>query len=251
MGHAHALCEGEPEVLTLPQVRQEDSQGAARIIVRTVAAALVLLTVIGGTDGTSNRDRDDTEQRVDYIYRSSASLDALAISWIGNVQQDVSFEPYLGGRVNVQDRVRASMWVSVVTRPSAVEGDDPTEHAENAERLGVYVSMRLASVGTPQDIPNVGYGPVTSTSRVQEIVCAPGLPWECSWVLRVVACESTNRSDAWATEWHRGEQFWFHGLWQHVSRSPDPGLLADPVFNTQRAAEKYRAGGASHWPSCP
>ena len=91
---------------------------------------------------------------------------------------------------------------------------------------------------------------VAARRSVQAVICAPGVPWECGWALAVVGCESSFQPLAWATEVIDGQRYYFHGLWQIVSTSPDPGPLADPVYNTQRAAEKYRNGGASHWPHC-
>ena len=82
------------------------------------------------------------------------------------------------------------------------------------------------------------------------IICAEGTPWPCAWAMATVGCESSYDPSALATEVVRGRRYWFHGWFQLVSESPDPGLLADPVYNTERAAEKYRSGGVSHWPNC-
>ena len=113
----------------------------------------------------------------------------------------------------------------------------------------VLLSVHAAGLGLVQD---------GVTSTVEAIVCAPGLPWPCAWALRTIyggapGCpngESGGDPAALGSEWHQGDQWYFHGIWQIASRSPDPGLLEDPVFNTQRAAEKYRSDGASHWPRC-
>ena len=134
---------------------------------------------------------------------------------------------------------------------SAVEGDDPTEHAENAERLGVYVSRRLASVGTPQDIPNVGYGPVTNTSRVEEIVCSGEWAWiqsagrvGCDWATSVIACESGGNPNAYNPAGHVG---W----WQIRNGSYDPYLNtieANIQFIEWQGPEAWRVD--SPWPGC-
>ncbi|KKK79171.1 hypothetical protein LCGC14_2836200, partial [marine sediment metagenome] len=83
------------------------------------------------------------------------------------------------------------------------------------------------------------------------IICAEGTPWPCEWAIAVVRCESSGRADAWATEIVRGVRYWFHGWFQIVSTSPDPGPLADPVYNTERAAWKYINEGMGAWPGCP
>ena len=91
------------------------------------------------------------------------------------------------------------------------------------------------------------------------IICAEGTPWPCEWARAVVGCESSFQTDAWATEvivvfvdgYWISKRFWFHGLWQHISESPEPGPLADPVYNTALAATKYRSEkGTGHWPAC-
>ncbi len=84
----------------------------------------------------------------------------------------------------------------------------------------------------------------------QAIICAEGTPWPCEWARAVVGCESSFQTDAWATEVIDGVRHYFHGWFQHISESPDPGPLADPVYNTALAAAKFRTGGAGHWPAC-
>ena len=73
-------------------------------------------------------------------------------------------------------------------------------------------------------------------------------------------CEASFKVEAWATEivevFIDGAWVWvrhyFHGWFQHISDSPEPGRLADPVYNTALAAEKYRSEkGVGHWPACP
>ncbi len=88
-------------------------------------------------------------------------------------------------------------------------------------------------------------------SDIEAIICAPGTPWPCEWALATVACESSFRVEAWATEIHNGRRYWFHGWFQIVSTSPNPGPLADPVYNTERAAWKYINEGTGAWPGCP
>ncbi len=98
-----------------------------------------------------------------------------------------------------------------------------------------------------------------SSSVVGAIICAEGTPWLCDWALATVQCESGGNPTAWATEivevfidgvwvWVR---YYFHGLWQIASTSPDPGPLADPVYNTERAVWKYINEGTGAWPGCP
>ena len=93
----------------------------------------------------------------------------------------------------------------------------------------------------------------------QAIICAEGAPWPCEWALALAFCESSFNVEAWATEmvevfidgawvW---VQYYFHGWFQIVSTSPDPGPLADPVYNTERAAWKYIYEGTGAWPRCP
>ena len=85
----------------------------------------------------------------------------------------------------------------------------------------------------------------------QAIICAEGTPWACEWAMGTVACESSFQTDAWATEVIDGVRHYFHGWFQHISESPDPGPLADPVYNTAVAATKYRSEkGTGHWPAC-
>ena len=88
------------------------------------------------------------------------------------------------------------------------------------------------------------------TGTVQAIICAEGTPWTCEWAMATVWCESSGVDTALATELYKGRRYYFHGLWQIVSESPDPGPLADPVYNTALAAEKFLSGGAGHWPAC-
>ena len=87
--------------------------------------------------------------------------------------------------------------------------------------------------------------------EVQAIICAPGRPWPCDWALALAFCESSFNVEAWATEIYRGTRYWFHGWFQLVSTSPDPGPLADPVYNTERAVWKYINEGIGAWPVCP
>ena len=95
--------------------------------------------------------------------------------------------------------------------------------------------------------------------EAQAIICAKGTPWSCEWALALAFCESRFNVEAWATEmvevfidgawvW---VQYYFHGWFQIVSTSPDPGPLADPVYNTERAAWKYIYEGTGAWPRCP
>jgi len=86
---------------------------------------------------------------------------------------------------------------------------------------------------------------------VQAIICAEGTPWPCAWAMATVGCESSYDPFALATEIVRGKRYWFHGWFQIVSESPDPGPLADPVYNTERAAWKYVNEGTGAWPGCP
>ena len=92
---------------------------------------------------------------------------------------------------------------------------------------------------------------VHGDAAVEAIICAPSRPWPCEWALALAFCESSFNVEAWATEIVRGVRYYFHGWFQLISTSPDPGPLADPVYNTERAAEKYRSGGTGHWPACP
>ena len=92
-------------------------------------------------------------------------------------------------------------------------------------------------------------GEVRGQLAWRDLVCTDR-PWPCEWALSVVACESSNDPLEWATEWYQGQQWYFHGLWQIASLDPDPGPLADPVYNTERAEEKYLSGGATHWLIC-
>lgn len=133
----------------------------------------------------------------------------------------------LGG-LDALDHIAASWWVAV--RGEAVQ-------TEGADFVGA-IAARPARI-------------YIGSSDWQALVCRPVYPWPCEWALAVIYCESNGVESAWAMEWHRGEQWYFHGLWQIASRSPDPGLLAGPVYNTERAAEKYRASGTTPWPGCP
>ena len=86
---------------------------------------------------------------------------------------------------------------------------------------------------------------------VEAIICAEGTPWPCEWALALAFCESSFNVEAWATEMVDGVQHYFHGWFQLISTSPDPGPLADPVYNTERAAWKYIYEGTGAWPRCP
>ena len=146
---------------------------------------------------------------------------------------DYIYRSHTGAQVDAES-IAASWWTAA--RGETVQGEGVTQTRGSTSR-SVYLGGALPS-------PSV-------TSTVEAVACAPGLPWPCAWALAVVDCESRGIAGALASEWIRGEQFWFHGWWQIASASPDPGLLADPVFNTQRAAEKYRADGTAPWPGCP
>ena len=99
----------------------------------------------------------------------------------------------------------------------------------------------------------------TVVSEAQDwrwLLCREGRPWSCSWALSTVECESGGDPAALGHEWYDSdgdgieEEWWFHSLWQIASRSRNPGLLADPEYNTARAESKFRSGGAAHWPNC-
>ncbi len=132
------------------------------------------------------------------------------------------------------DDAAASWFAAVVMRPGRVE--------EVALQAGRDILQR------PLLAPSE-YRVVESEART--IICAAGLPWPCAWGMATVACESSFRVEAWATEIYKGKRYWFHGWFQIVSTSPDPGPLADPVYNTERAAWKYTNEGTGAWPGCP
>ncbi len=95
--------------------------------------------------------------------------------------------------------------------------------------------------------------PVVPDERIrqaQAVVCTDGWPWSCEWALAVIACESSFNASSIATEVIKGVRYWFHGWWQIVSTSPEPGPLADPVYYTERAAWKYINEGTDAWPNC-
>ena len=116
---------------------------------------------------------------------------------------------------------------------------------EEATKSGAYPR----STGIPDLLWAESKLPVVA---MRPIICAEGTPWPCEWATATVRCESSGLADAWATKVIDGIRYWFHGWFQIVSESPHPGPLADPVYNTERAAEKYRSEGpASAWPGCP
>ena len=188
---------------------------------------------------------------------------AALILWIG-----------IGGTENVyntarHDNVRNILLVASHTKDILLEEDSSKGQVDAAPILWVLARPPLATVATP-DSSLGGYlqrGNKRTTPQVvaaleaegdsefwplaQAIICAEGTPWPCEWARAVVGCESSFQTDAWATEVIDGVRHYFHGWFQHISESPEPGPLADPVYNTARAEEKYRSGGTSHWPNCP
>ncbi len=194
--------------------QNERSQaGAARILSRWLLTALVLTVGIGGGLDEHNIGNEDDLAG-------------------GVVVHEYQLAP--GGELDAAP----SWWTASRAIPGRVE--------EGLADTNVRVPRKARQQSDGDD------GAVLAPSAsIRAIVCAEGTPWPCDWAVAVVDCESSGRMDAWATEVIRGIRYWFHGWFQIVSTSPDPGPLADPVYNTERAAWKYRNGGVGHWPGCP
>ncbi len=118
------------------------------------------------------------------------------------------------------------------------------------------VEPRGSLAALPTWIPQVDAGRAEAgASDWREIVC-DNRPWDCSWAIDTVLCESGGDWAAAGSEWYDSdfdgipEQWYFHGLWQHASLSSEPGPLVDPAYNTDLAEQKYRANGKAPWPAC-
>ena len=200
----------------------------------------------------------------DYPKEVTRLIKALALAALvlmvgigGGIGLDDGLDKDVGGSFYLDDagvrtvRQRASLdaaaltWASYPMRPGRVEAVAGTD----------ILAASSSSVGVLQ----AQYRYISS-SVVGAIICAEGTPWPCDWALATVQCESGGNPTAWATEivevfidgawvW---VQYYFHGWFQIASTSPDPGPLADPVYNTERAVWKYINEGPAHaWPGCP